>query len=444
MKKELCVLIPTYNVELYIEECITSILNQTYSEFDLIILDDASEDKTIEIIQKLANKDSRIKLYLNEKNEGIIESRNKLFELSDHEYIAIMDSDDIAYPTRLEKQLNFLKKNKRYGIVSSNFRIIPLNTVANHASFNDCIKETMIFINIINNPSTMFVSRYMKDNNILYDPDYRGSSDYKFWIDLLKFTDAYILDEVLVDYRRHGIQESTKNRTRQKEAHAMVTYNLLKEFNIGITLKDTRNMIFPNFLMLNEKKRILELYMKILKQNKKINLYDTRQLSKVVKIKCINLLLNEGKKELFTVWKIFEIKDLFFNYPLIKSFFKGLFQNNKIIQKHPLFQAKILFKKIEELKEKKFSIYATGEITEALFHIIENSDLEIKVEKIFDMKALNSSFNYKEYIVSSPNDISKIKTKVILIASKEFKDEILSGIKNILGEKFEQYKFITV
>ncbi len=444
MKRELCVLIPTYNVELYIEECITSILNQTYNKFDLIILDDGSEDKTVEIIQKLANNDSRIKLYLNEKNEGIIESRNKLFELSDHEYIAIMDSDDIAYPTRLEKQLNFLKKNKQYGIVSSNFRIIPLNIVANPSFLNNCIKENMVFLNIINNPSTMFVSKYMKDNNILYDPYYRGSSDYKFWIDLLKFTDAYILDEVLVDYRRHGIQESTKNRARQIEAHTMVTYNLLKEFDIEITIKDTKNMIFPNFLMLNEKKRILELYRKILKQNEKMNLYDTRQLSKVIKRKCINLLLNEGKKELFKVWKIFEIKDIFFNYTLIKSFFKGLLQNNKMTQNHPLFQAKILFKKIETLKEKKFSVYATGEITEALFHIMENSDLEIKIEKIFDMKALNSSFKYKEYIVSSPNDISQINTKVILIASKEFKDEILSGIKNILGENFEKYKFITV
>ena len=107
---EVSVLMPAYNRENYIEDSVKSILNQTYTNFELIILDDGSSDKTLEKIY--AFKDSRIKVLQNDQNRGIAFSRNRLLEEAKGKFLVLLDSDDISFSQRLEVQLDFLKKNQ--------------------------------------------------------------------------------------------------------------------------------------------------------------------------------------------------------------------------------------------------------------------------------------------------------------------------------------------
>ena len=115
----LSVLMPVFNSELFVAEAIESILNQTFKDFEFLILDDASTDKSFEIIKDFGKRDSRIKVCQNEKNLGVVESRNKLINLSKGKYIAWLDSDDIAIKTRLEKQVNFLEEHPEIGMVGA-------------------------------------------------------------------------------------------------------------------------------------------------------------------------------------------------------------------------------------------------------------------------------------------------------------------------------------
>lgn len=120
MKKDLIsILMPTFNVVEFVEEAILSILNQTYQNFELIIVDDASQDGTFEILEKLSFSDSRIKLFKNEKNLKIADTLNLAYSLSIGNFILRMDGDDIALPNRIEILLNFLKLNQEYDLVGS-------------------------------------------------------------------------------------------------------------------------------------------------------------------------------------------------------------------------------------------------------------------------------------------------------------------------------------
>lgn len=116
---QISVLMPAYNAAKFIEESIKSILNQTFKDFELIIVDDASQDNTWKIITRLAKKDSRMRIYRNRYNLYIAGNRNRLLTLARGEFIAWQDADDISMPTRLAKQYEFLKPNKDVGIVGA-------------------------------------------------------------------------------------------------------------------------------------------------------------------------------------------------------------------------------------------------------------------------------------------------------------------------------------
>ncbi|GBF23224.1 glycosyl transferase family 2 [Candidatus Gastranaerophilus sp. (ex Termes propinquus)] len=119
------VLMPVYNTrEEYLRTAIESILNQTHSDLELIIVDDGSKNNATEVVLSYVNAgESRIRLYRNETNQGLPKTRNRLFDLACGEFVALMDSDDISDPFRLEKQLDFLRKNEDITIVGTGTRM---------------------------------------------------------------------------------------------------------------------------------------------------------------------------------------------------------------------------------------------------------------------------------------------------------------------------------
>jgi glycosyltransferase involved in cell wall biosynthesis len=202
------VIISAYNNDKYIEEAIESILKQSYSNFELIIINDGSTDNTSKIIHKLANLDNRI-IVIDIDNIGISKARNKGLELAKGEYIAIMDSDDVALPNRLEKQLNFLIKNnldfcgsniKTFGKTKYQIWKYPISEID--------IKYLMLLDTTFAHPSVLIKSDLLKKYK--YNTQYQAAEDYEIWVRLIN--DGFMcsnVNEVLLNYRIHEKQTVT-------------------------------------------------------------------------------------------------------------------------------------------------------------------------------------------------------------------------------------------
>ena len=106
------IITPSFNSSLYIKECITSVQNQSYTNWEMLIIDDFSSDNSVNLIQQISNEDSRIKLITLSSNVGAAEARNKAVKYSKGKYIAFLDSDDLWMPTKLEKQIKFMQSSK--------------------------------------------------------------------------------------------------------------------------------------------------------------------------------------------------------------------------------------------------------------------------------------------------------------------------------------------
>jgi glycosyltransferase involved in cell wall biosynthesis len=189
---------PVYNAEKFLAEAIESILAQTFRDFEFLILDDGSSDRSVEIVKQF--HDPRIRFYQNEKNLGITPTLNKGISLAQTEFIARMDSDDISYPTRLEKQYAYMQQNPDCAMVSSLVRVISEDkTFIRQDRFkSEHFYYNLTFICWIYHPTIMFrksVSERLHHYTTAYAEDYE-----LFW-QLSRQFKFYNLPEVLLDYR---------------------------------------------------------------------------------------------------------------------------------------------------------------------------------------------------------------------------------------------------
>lgn len=197
----LTVLMPVYNAEMYVAEAIDSILNQTLSSFDFIIIDDGSVDDSTSIIQSYT--DPRIKFYQNEVNIGISATLNKGIQLATTELIARMDADDISYPERLQKQYDYMVANPDCALLSCQARVI---TEDKKLIRIDNFKSAYYYYNLtfecwIYHPTVLY-KRSAVLNVCAYTQRY--SEDYALFWELSRNYKIHNLDQVLLDYRTTG------------------------------------------------------------------------------------------------------------------------------------------------------------------------------------------------------------------------------------------------
>ena len=173
-----------YNGEKYLNTSIESILNQTLKNFEFIIVDDGSEDKTPEIITGYAKKDRRIRFFKNHYNIGLTKSLNRAIKSSRSEFIARTDVDDIALPKRLETQLNFLLKNPDYAFCGCN-GILKQNGQKILKFFEiDEIRKNLIVKNCFAHP-TIFIRKNIFEKYGYYKQKYLYAQDYELWCRLI-------------------------------------------------------------------------------------------------------------------------------------------------------------------------------------------------------------------------------------------------------------------
>ena len=206
------VIMPCYNSEKYLKEAIESILNQTYANFELIIVDDGSTDNTWRIIQEYKKKDFRVVTTKNLYKKGIPGGMNTGLDLSRGRYITRMDSDDISLPTRFEKQVSFLTNNEKYGFCSTNMSAFgKIDSPGLYKKQEAPLEWLFFWSNPVPSAATMYRAKIIKDNGIKFR-DYKVGQDYDFLAQVQTVTKGYILyEESLYQYRIHTDSNFQKN-----------------------------------------------------------------------------------------------------------------------------------------------------------------------------------------------------------------------------------------
>lgn len=201
------VFIPAYNREKYIGDAIESILAQTFTNFEILLIDDGSKDRTIEIMRSY--KDPRVRIIRNENNLGIPKTRNKGIEHARGEYIAMLDSDDRAFPTRLEKQVDFLDAHHDYAQVGSWCRMMdeqgqPLKKIKRQPISPEDVDTQLLFRCSLSNRSIMARTKILREYG--YRNDYPRCQDYDLHVRLAQKYKLGNLPECLVYGRIHADQ----------------------------------------------------------------------------------------------------------------------------------------------------------------------------------------------------------------------------------------------
>jgi len=198
------VILPVYNSDLYIRDSIQSILSQTYSNFELLILDDGSTDKTLSIINEF--QDERIKIFTSEMNYGIVYQLNKGIDNSKGEFIARMDADDISFPERFERQIDFLKKNRKIDVLGTYAEKFGDEIGLIDYKYNkpQQISFLLNFYCYMLHPTVMMRKTIFR--KFKYSDKYPLAEDYGLWCSINNGKNLYILDEVLLKYRTHSAQ----------------------------------------------------------------------------------------------------------------------------------------------------------------------------------------------------------------------------------------------
>lgn len=231
------VVMPAYNAADFIEESILSIINQTYKNWELIVINDGSTDDTLTIVKKLAKHNDRIRCVENKTNQGLIAGRNQGLLLSKGKYIAHLDSDDNALANRLQVQVDFLEKNKDYVFVGSACesidksgnrlgkieRIIP----------DEHLKTLLLFTNYFINSTVMLRASLAKQ--VQYAKEIPLAEDYNYFVLLSELGKMANLKESLVAYRTH---EQNISHLKEAELQASVV-NIQRRLLLTLGIEPT-------------------------------------------------------------------------------------------------------------------------------------------------------------------------------------------------------------
>lgn len=285
------VIMPVYNSEIYLEEAINSILNQTHKNFEFIIINNGSTDNSLNIIKKFKEIDRRI-ILIERKNRSLIESLNDGLSKSKGQYIARMDSDDISLPSRLAKQFSFMENNKLIGVCGTWIEIIESDKTIKVKKFpqdDQSLKTTLLFSVPFPHPSVMIRASVIKDK-FKYTLSYESIEDYKLWWDMSKTTIYSTLPEILLKYR--SLPNSVTN-TAEKDFDQRMrsTQKVFKEVVKSLGIQNSNEEDKLHFIIgLNDRvskyklniNDVLNYFQKILIANKSSLIFHQKKLKNLL------------------------------------------------------------------------------------------------------------------------------------------------------------------
>lgn len=226
------VIIPAYNAELFIEETLQSVLSQTYKTIEVLVVDDGSDDRTPEIVERYARQDSRITL-LRQANRGVAAARNLAIAQSTGDYTAPIDADDIWYPQKLEKQVHAIVQSNAIGLVYSWSALIDEQSQPIDAS-DGCIKEGDIYVdlilgNFVGNASNPLIRRECINRVGGYNTQLRlanaqGCEDWDLYLRIAEHYEYRVIPEFLIGYRQSYTSMSS-NAVAMMKSYELIMAN---------------------------------------------------------------------------------------------------------------------------------------------------------------------------------------------------------------------------
>jgi glycosyltransferase involved in cell wall biosynthesis len=228
------VLMPFYNAAPYLAAAINSILQQSFTDFELLLIDDGSTDQSLEIAQSFAAQHKDIKILQNKANQGLVYTRNKGLAAAKGEYIACLDADDVALPQRLAKQVAFLEKNPNIALLGSfagyidqhdkQFHVETPKTAANRVGI------WLLFQNCFIQSSVIFRKSCLE--NLQYRHLYPPSEDYDLWVQIAYRFPVANLPEVLTLHRKHDTNISKIQAEQQIENSEKILLYQIEKLNL--------------------------------------------------------------------------------------------------------------------------------------------------------------------------------------------------------------------
>ncbi len=218
---KISLIMSVYNGEDYLRDAIESVLNQTFRDFELIVINDCSTDSTGEILNRFAQLDERIKVHTNEVNLRLPLSLNKAIALAQGKYIARMDADDICLPERLEKQYEFMENNPKVALSSCRFMTLKNGVISSGGCGGKSDKESIKALLLVTNPILHpgIIAKADAIRNLGYDKNFTCTEDMELWTRfVMAGYDIEIMPEYLMIYRLHDkqITETTLEKQRKE------------------------------------------------------------------------------------------------------------------------------------------------------------------------------------------------------------------------------------
>lgn len=236
------IVMPSYNTAKYIADSIKSVQNQTYPNWELIIVDDCSTDDTDKIVESI--QDQRIYYIKNEMNSGAAFSRNRALREARGRWIAFLDSDDLWSPQKIEKQIHFMKEN---GYAFSYTKYEEIDSDGNKKNVIVTGPKVITKTGMLNYcwPGCLTVMYDQKTIGLIQIENIKKNNDYAMWLKVCKKADCYLLDEVLAEYRRGRKESISTNSYVELIKWHYRLYKMGEKENIPISIANTlRNLIF--------------------------------------------------------------------------------------------------------------------------------------------------------------------------------------------------------
>jgi len=251
------VIIPSFNHENYIEDCLQSVLEQTLQDYEIIITDDGSKDDTVKKIKKFS--DRRIKLFINQKNQGASIAADHCFKNSSGKYIAMLSSDDIWLPEKLEKQVNFLETYEDINAVFS--RVLWIDNFGNTINKNDCPHYNIF--NVENRTRFEWLNHFFYKGNALCHPSslirrniiesigylnplFAALPDFDLWTRLCLNSEIFILHDQLVKFRYFGDKSNASGDTYSGKLRNSYENRKILDHYLAVNNIDEFFKIFPH------------------------------------------------------------------------------------------------------------------------------------------------------------------------------------------------------
>jgi glycosyltransferase involved in cell wall biosynthesis len=322
------VIMPVYNGSKYLAESIESILNQTYTHFELIILNDCSTDNSKEIIESYIAKDHRIVFVDKQQNVGPALLRNEGIDMAKGEFIALNDADDVALPTRFEKQIKVFENDADLFLCGSWYTVFGeglKDKVIKNTEDDKKLKVDFLDNCHIGNSTVMFRKSLL--GNHRFNPEFIPAEDYELWDRLIKKQKFYNIQESLLLYRWHNANISTTRKENTQRALELIKINQLKYFGIENTLdfeSYTNATIFKKNLSPKEIIAAIKSGKVLIENNKKLQNFDILLLQSHIEKVLVRIIRNASSYNRNFYKALKAEKWIFGKTPLIDKIVIGL------------------------------------------------------------------------------------------------------------------------